>query len=61
MTFISKITALSRKIEEVAMKEPYFGEEIPLRWLQFERDVTNLPMDQHPYKTLEEVNCNHFR
>ena len=38
------------------MKEPHFGEEIPLRWLQFESEVARLAAEDHyPYRTLQEV------
>eukprot|EP00057_Strongylocentrotus_purpuratus_P028957 XP_011683431.1 PREDICTED: uncharacterized protein LOC753977 [Strongylocentrotus purpuratus] len=46
-----KLIALKRHIEKVAMKEPYMGNEIPLRWLLFERylatvDIKYMSLDQ---------------
>ena len=37
--FKLQIAELKAKIESVAEKEPYMGEEIPLRWLKFEENV----------------------
>eukprot|EP00057_Strongylocentrotus_purpuratus_P028958 XP_011683432.1 PREDICTED: uncharacterized protein LOC105447283 [Strongylocentrotus purpuratus] len=47
-----ELVALRRHIEEVAMEEPYMGEEIPLRWLLLEEA---LAADEINYMSLDQM------
>ncbi|KAL3854591.1 hypothetical protein ACJMK2_013855 [Sinanodonta woodiana] len=38
----SSLVALKQKIVEVASQQPYWGEEVPARWILLEREVTRL-------------------
>ncbi|KAL3854642.1 hypothetical protein ACJMK2_013903 [Sinanodonta woodiana] len=37
-----KLVALKQKIVEVASQQPYWGEEVPARWILLERELTRL-------------------
>jgi hypothetical protein len=41
-TFFHQILQLRRHIEEVSSKEPYMGEQMPIKWLQFEQMTAEL-------------------
>ncbi|KAL3887723.1 hypothetical protein ACJMK2_000116, partial [Sinanodonta woodiana] len=43
----SKLEGLKRKIVEVASRQPYWGEEIPARWLPLEQVLMNLRAQGH--------------
>ncbi|KAL3887824.1 hypothetical protein ACJMK2_000217, partial [Sinanodonta woodiana] len=43
----SKLEGLKRKIVEVASQQPYWGEEIPARWLPLEQVLMNLRAQGH--------------
>ncbi|XP_030834616.1 uncharacterized protein LOC115921352 [Strongylocentrotus purpuratus] len=49
-----ELVELKKDIEKVAMKEPYMGEEIPLRWLLFEEA---LAADKNNYLSLDKSVC----
>ncbi|KAL3854570.1 hypothetical protein ACJMK2_013834, partial [Sinanodonta woodiana] len=38
----SKLVALKKKIVEVASQQPYWGEEVPARWILLERELMRL-------------------
>ena len=46
---------LRNHIEDVAMEEPYIGEDIPLRWLLFEQSVLDAVKSGTKYLDLDEV------
>ena len=37
-----QLSLLRREIERVAAKEPYMGEQMPIKWLKFEQEVAKL-------------------
>jgi hypothetical protein len=50
---------LKQLIEEVVLAEPYIGEQIPTRWLQFENDLHRLKKQQDNfYASLDQVYPN---
>ena len=42
-------------IATIALNEPYMGEKIPIRWLQFERSLTEMAADETHYISLTQV------
>jgi len=46
---------LRKQIEDTAGKEPYMGEQIPIKWLWFEREVANLVQEDHNHATFDQV------
>jgi hypothetical protein len=54
--FCSQIDQLKQLIEDVSLAEPYIGEQIPTRWLQFENDLNRLKKQQDNfYASLDQV------
>ncbi|XP_014670082.1 PREDICTED: uncharacterized protein LOC106811067 [Priapulus caudatus] len=49
------ISKLKSRIVDVAIKEPYMGEQIPLKWLKFEREVTRLVNQGVNYCSLHQM------
>ena len=47
--------ALRRHLEDVASREPYMGEQIPVRWLRFECAVAELVDTGTDFVTLSQV------
>ena len=50
-----QIIKLQRHIEEVASKEPYMGEQIPLSWLRFEQALLQLVEDDTCFSSITQV------
>ena len=50
-----QLVKLRRHIEEVASKEPYMGEKIPLCWLKFEHAVSQLVEEGTNFSSLDQV------
>ncbi|XP_072049786.1 probable serine/threonine-protein kinase pats1 [Amphiura filiformis] len=49
------IDALRKHMAEIALKEPYMGEEIPIRWLQFEGDLAKMAAEKTHYISLTQA------
>ena len=56
--FVVQIAKLQAKISTIVEKEPYMGEEVPLRWLKFEESVKHVVGRGIHYMNVEEVNVN---
>lgn len=50
-----QIGYLRRHIEEVASKETYMGEQIPLKWLRFEQALTALVEKNTYFSSYDQV------
>ncbi|XP_030851496.1 uncharacterized protein LOC755988 isoform X2 [Strongylocentrotus purpuratus] len=50
-----QVTKLRKHVEEVASKEPYMGEHIPLRWLRFQQKVADLVSQGINYMSLDNM------
>ena len=50
-----QIKQLCRKIEEVSCQEPYMGERMPIRWIQFEQQVQKLVAQGFNYASYDQV------
>ncbi|XP_072021606.1 uncharacterized protein [Amphiura filiformis] len=50
-----KLVDLRRHIAEVALKEPYMGEKIPLRWLQFEKAIIEAVSNNTTHMHIQKV------
>ena len=51
-----QIEHLKQLIERIALDEPYMGEQIPTRWLEFENDLHRLKKQQDTfYASLDQV------
>ena len=46
---------LRRHIEEIASRESYMGEQMPIKWLKFEQAVTKLTEDGTRFTSLDQV------
>ena len=46
---------LRRDIEEVASRETYMGEQMPIKWLRFEQAVTKLVEEGTYFASLDQV------
>jgi hypothetical protein len=54
--FFFQIDQLKQLIEQIALNEPYIGEQIPTRWLEFENDLNRLKKQQENfYASLDQV------
>lgn len=54
--YIFQIEYLKELIEKTALDEPYIGEQIPTRWLEFENDLNRLKKQQDTfYASLDQV------
>jgi hypothetical protein len=54
--FFFQIDQLKQTIEQIALNEPYIGEQIPTRWLEFENDLNRLKKQQENfYASLDQV------
>lgn len=42
-------------IKEVASEEPYMGEQMPLRWLRFEQEITKLVAGDTTHASYDQV------
>ena len=49
------IQLLRTHVYEIALNEPYMGEQIPIRWLLFEKSLLELAAKDICYITLEQV------
>ena len=59
MTF--QVVSLRRHIEDVASREPYMGEQMPIKWLRVEQSITQLVEDGTYFSTIPQVgNARHF-
>jgi hypothetical protein len=50
-----QITLLRKHIEEVASKEIYMGEQIPLKWLRLEQTIGQLVENKTFFSSLDQV------
>ena len=50
-----QVVQLRRHIEAVASKEPYMGEQMPIKWLKFEQAISKLVEEGAHYVSLEQV------
>lgn len=46
---------LKSHVVSVIKQQPYMGEQIPLKWLKFEREVTRMTHQGVKYCSLEQV------
>ena len=53
--FTQSLHALRMHISEIAMKEPYMGERIPIRWLQLESSLLQMAANKMHYISLQQV------
>ena len=53
--FNLQIAKLQRHIEEVASRESYMGEQMPIKWLKFEQLVNQLVEDGARFTSLDQV------
>ncbi|XP_069126661.1 uncharacterized protein [Argopecten irradians] len=51
----SQVTALREHVEEIAGKEPYMGEQMPIHWLRFEQELANLVNDDFNHASFDQV------
>ncbi|XP_052777380.1 uncharacterized protein LOC128214780 isoform X2 [Mya arenaria] len=51
----SKLPELQRRIEEVSSQEPYIGERMPIRWIRFHQDISNLVKQGSHFATYDQV------
>lgn len=53
--FCVQVTLLRRHVEEVASKEIYMGEQIPLKWLRLEQAFSQLVENKTYFSSLDQV------
>jgi hypothetical protein len=49
------VNSLKRVIELVALNEPYMGEQLPLKWMKFEKSLEKLKNKNLFYASLSQV------
>ena len=42
-------------IKEAAIEEPYMGEQMPIRWLRFEQEMTKLVAEDTTHASYDQV------
>ena len=55
-----QLADLRKCVAEIAMKEPYMSEDIPVRWLQFEKAVLVKVAEGIKYMQFEKVTWDIF-
>ena len=40
---------------EIALEQPYMGEEVPIRWLQFEGNLAEMAAEETHYISFKQV------
>ena len=56
--FVAQIEDLQAEVSAIVEKEPYMGEEIPLRWLRFEDSIQRASKRGTHYMNMDEVCVN---
>ena len=60
--FLQFIVQLRKHMAEIALEQPYMGEEVPIRWLQFEGNLAEMAAEKTHYISFKQVNnvckCN---
>lgn len=51
-----QIGVLREELENIASKEIYMGERMPIKWLQFEKQLAHLVKDGVNFATFDQVN-----
>ncbi len=55
MCYNYQVLALRRHIEDLASREPYMGEQMPIKWLRFEQAVATLVDTGASFSSKEQV------
>lgn len=58
--FSDQIMQLKEDIERVAGQQPYMGEQMPIRWLRFEQELTEKADSGTNYASLNQVRHAHL-
>ena len=58
---VKEVEKLRRVIELVAMNEPYMGEQLPLKWMNFEKSLEKLKNKGLFYASLSQVRLFRFK
>ena len=54
---LKSFDGLREHIASIALNEPYMGEKIPIRWLQFEGSLAEMAARERHYISLTQVSC----